>query len=98
MTTKNNTKKSSSTIPNAPGIKASSDPIISVRNLKKWYQVGGGIFNFGAKSYLKAVDDVSFDIEKGKTFGLVGESGCGKNDYIKGFAWTRRTHRWRNIL
>ena len=84
MTTKNKTKQSSSKrtgIPHAPGIKASSDAIISVRNLKKWYQVGGGIFNFGAKSYLKAVDDVSFDIEKGKTFGLVGESGCGKTTH-----------------
>ena len=83
MTTKNKSKKSSSSIPTAPGIKSNSDPIISVRNLKKWYQVGGGIFNFGAKSYLKAVDDVSFDIERGKTFGLVGESGCGKTTTLK---------------
>ena len=83
MTTKNKTKQSGSNIPNAPGIKSTSDPIISVRNLKKWYQVGGGIFNFGAKSYLKAVDDVSFDIERGKTFGLVGESGCGKTTTLK---------------
>ena len=45
MTTKNKTKQSNSNIPNAPGIKSNSDPIISVRNLKKWYQVGGGIFN-----------------------------------------------------
>lgn len=45
-------------------------PLISVRNLKKYFYVGGGI--------LKAVDNISFDIFPKETFGLVGESGCGK--------------------
>ncbi|NLM13463.1 MAG: dipeptide ABC transporter ATP-binding protein [Epulopiscium sp.] len=46
--------------------------LIKVRNLKKYFEVEKGV-------YLKAVDDVSFDIYKGETLGLVGESGCGKS-------------------
>jgi len=45
--------------------------IIEVKNLKKY-------FNVGKDAVLKAVDDVTFSIKKGETFGLVGESGCGK--------------------
>lgn len=47
------------------------DVLIEVKNLKKYFQVG-------KDATLKAVDDVSFDIFKGETLGLVGESGCGK--------------------
>lgn len=45
--------------------------LIQVKNLKKY-------FNVGKNATLKAVDDVSFNIKKGETLGLVGESGCGK--------------------
>ncbi|MCR3761943.1 ATP-binding cassette domain-containing protein, partial [Clostridium felsineum] len=45
--------------------------LIEVKNLKKYFNVGHG-------AILKAVDDVSFTINKGETLGLVGESGCGK--------------------
>lgn len=45
--------------------------LIQVKNLKKYFKVG-------RNSMLKAVDDVSFNIYKGETLGLVGESGCGK--------------------
>lgn len=51
-----------------------SDKLIEVQNLKKYFQVRSGFKNL----VLKAVDDVSFSIEKGETLGLVGESGCGK--------------------
>ncbi|MBS4536952.1 ATP-binding cassette domain-containing protein [Clostridium sp. D2Q-11] len=51
--------------------------LIKVENLKKYFLVKKGFF--GKKlTYTKAVDDISFEIKKGETFGLVGESGCGK--------------------
>ena len=52
-------------------------PILEVRNLVKHFQVGGGLFG-GNAGTVKAVDGVSFTIQRGETLGLVGESGCGK--------------------
>ena len=49
--------------------------LIEVHNLKKYFPVKTG---FMKMNHVKAVDDVSFYIEKGETLGLVGESGCGK--------------------
>ncbi|ABN69454.1 oligopeptide/dipeptide ABC transporter, ATPase subunit [Staphylothermus marinus F1] len=51
------------------------DPLLKVVDLKKYFPVKGIFFT---KGYVKAVDGVSFEIERGKTMGLVGESGCGK--------------------
>ncbi len=48
-----------------------TEPLISARNIKKYFDVSGG--------QLKAVDGISFDIYPKETFGLVGESGCGKS-------------------
>ena len=48
-----------------------SDKLLEVKNLKKYFKT--------AKGQLHAVDDVSFTIERGKTLGIVGESGCGKS-------------------
>ncbi len=50
-------------------------PLVEVRNLKQYFPVSTGLFK---TRYVKAVDDVSFHINRGETFGLVGESGCGK--------------------
>ncbi|MEA4883377.1 MAG: oligopeptide/dipeptide ABC transporter ATP-binding protein [Clostridia bacterium] len=52
-------------------------PLVEVKNLKKHFSIGGGMFS-RKRSVLKAVDDISFTIDKGETLGLVGESGCGK--------------------
>ena len=48
--------------------------LLDVKNLKKY-------FNVGNKKILKAVDDISLQIYKGETLGLVGESGCGKSTF-----------------
>ncbi len=51
--------------------------LLSVRNLKKYFPIKAGILGT-QKGAVRAVDGVSFDIPKGTTLGLVGESGCGK--------------------
>ena len=52
-------------------------PLLSVRDLKKHFPVRGGVFN-RVQEYVRAVDGVDFDLQPGKTFAVVGESGCGK--------------------
>jgi len=55
-----------------------NDYLVEVRNLRKYFLVGAGMFGTGSEA-VRAVDDVSFSIRRGDTFGLVGESGCGKS-------------------
>ena len=76
-------KRDYSTVPSAIGCSNDGDPIIQVRNIRKWYQVNKGLPIIGSFDWLKAVDDVSFDVPAGKTIGLVGESGCGKTTTAK---------------
>src|SRR5262245_31555869 len=54
-----------------------SEALLSVRHLKKYFPIRRGILSRVA-AHVKAVDDISFTINRGETFGLVGESGCGK--------------------
>jgi ABC-type oligopeptide transport system ATPase subunit len=58
-------------MPDAKGV------LLEVRNLKKYFPLRKGILA-RVSAHVKAVDDVSFSILRGETFGLVGESGCGK--------------------
>lgn len=51
--------------------------VLEIKNLKKYFPVSGGLLGRKVED-IKAVDDVSFRINKGETLGLVGESGCGK--------------------
>ncbi len=54
------------------------DPLVEVRDLKKYYPVKKGVWARESAT-LRAVDGVSFEIQRGETLGLVGESGCGKS-------------------
>ena len=60
-------------------MEAKKDVIIKTENLSVHFPVkGSNPFN---RKYVKAVSDVSLEIRRGETFGLVGESGCGKSTY-----------------
>ena len=59
-----------------------SDYIIQIKNLTKKFSLEAGFFA-RKDNFVYAVNDVSFDIERGKTYGLVGESGCGKSTVAK---------------
>ena len=55
----------------------SSNEILRVEHLKKYFPIATDFFG-RPTAYLRAVDDISFSLERGKTIGIVGESGCGK--------------------
>ena len=56
-----------------------TEPILSVRNVVKDFPIRAGIVFDRTIGHVRAVSDVSFDLRKGETLGLVGESGCGKS-------------------
>ena len=56
--------------------------LLEIKNLKKYYPIKRGLFS-RTVGQIKAVDGVSFSIARGKTLGLVGESGCGKTTLAK---------------
>ena len=64
--------------PMDPQALAQAEPLLQVRNLKMYFPVTQGMFIQRKVAEVKAVDGVSFDIRRGETLGLVGESGCGK--------------------
>lgn len=53
--------------------------LLEVNGLKKYFPVGKKLFSSRTEKVVKAVDDVSFEIRKGESLGLIGESGCGKS-------------------
>lgn len=67
---------------------AGDECCLNSENLRIWYPSSTGsvasLFGLGEKKFIKAVDDVSLRVSKGRTLGLVGESGCGKSSLVKG--------------
>ncbi len=55
------------------------DMLISINNLKKYFPLKKSSFLQKEKLYVKANDGITINIHRGETFGLVGESGCGKS-------------------
>ena len=56
------------------------ETLLEIKNVKKFFPVKKGLLQFNKEqTFVQAVNDVSFSILKGETYGLVGESGCGKS-------------------
>ena len=77
------TRQEFENVPDAPANDPSAPPvydekyILMVKDLKKHFPIKGGMMN-RVVGYVKAVDGVTFNLKRGTTLGLVGESGCGK--------------------
>ena len=55
--------------------------LLSIQNLRVWFELRR--WGFGHAGYVKAVDNVSFDLHDGEAIAVVGESGCGKSSLMK---------------
>lgn len=67
-------------------------PLLTVNDLKVYFPFRQGSLLRGKRGYVRAVDGVSFSIEKGETFGLVGESGCGKTTTARAIVHLNEPH------
>jgi peptide/nickel transport system ATP-binding protein len=66
---------------------ATQEPVLTVKNAKVYYPVAyktvAGLFGMEKRQYVRATDEVSFSVRRGRTLGVVGESGCGKSSIAK---------------
>ena len=66
---------------NIAGPAPERDVILSIKDLRVWFELRR--FGFGNAGFVRAVDDVSFDLHRGEAIAVVGESGCGKSSLMK---------------
>jgi peptide/nickel transport system ATP-binding protein len=66
---------------NAPVAKAEREVLLSIKDLHVWFELRK--WGFGHAGYVRAVDDVTFDLYQGEAIAVVGESGCGKSSLMK---------------
>jgi len=71
--------------------------LLEVKNLKVYYPVKGGILG-RTLDYVRAVDDISFEVNTGETIGLIGESGCGKTTTGKAILGLAKVHSGQIIF
>ena len=71
------------------GLRADDEPVITLRGVEKYFPVREGVLQ-KVVGHVRAVDGVSFEIMRGQTLGLVGESGCGKTTALRCIAGLER--------